>query len=85
MKGLEGVSVVGVQQIDRVVEVVEEAARGNTVKLLGQKTLPRLDLPKIRKNALVRTRAATRSFATDTQAVRRCAAAHGRRRWKSSR
>mmetsp|Transcript_64990 Transcript_64990/g.160014 ORF Transcript_64990/g.160014 Transcript_64990/m.160014 type:complete len:700 (-) Transcript_64990:79-2178(-) len=50
---LEGVSIVGVQQIHRVVEVVEEAVKGNTVRLLGQRQKPSLDLPKIRRNALV--------------------------------
>ena len=41
---------IGVTQIDRVVEVVEEALKGHTVKLLAKKELPLLDLPKIRKN-----------------------------------
>jgi len=36
-----------------VVEVVEEALKGHRVKLLAKKDLPALDLPKIRKNALV--------------------------------
>lgn len=41
----------GVTQIDRVVEVVEETLKGNRIRLLGKKkTLPRLDLPKVRKN-----------------------------------
>jgi len=44
------VSILGVTQIDRVVEVVEEALKGYKVKLLAKKELPRLDLPKIRKN-----------------------------------
>ena len=43
-------SVIGVTQIDRVVEVVEEALKGHNVKLLAKKDLPVLDLPKIRKN-----------------------------------
>ncbi|KAL6315535.1 hypothetical protein AAG906_000837 [Vitis piasezkii] len=43
LKELEGVSIVGVQQIDRVVEV----------RLLNRKTLPALDLPKVRKNKFV--------------------------------
>jgi hypothetical protein len=38
----------GVSQIDRVVEVVEETLRGNTVQLLQKKALPQLDLPKVR-------------------------------------
>ena len=46
---LEGLSLLGVAQIDRVVEVVEETLRGNTVRLLGKKRLPRLDLPKVRR------------------------------------
>ncbi|XP_057350148.1 threonylcarbamoyladenosine tRNA methylthiotransferase isoform X1 [Manis pentadactyla] len=57
---LKGLSVVGVQQIDRVVEVVEETMKGHSVRLLGQKKGngkrlggARLDLPKIRKNPLI--------------------------------
>ncbi|KAL2467598.1 Methylthiotransferase [Forsythia ovata] len=53
LKELEGVSVVGVQQIDRVVEVVEETLKGHEVRLLTRKTLPALDLPKVRKNKFV--------------------------------
>lgn len=53
IKGLEDVSVIGVTQIDRVVEVVEEALKGHSVKLLAKKELPLLDLPKIRKNQYV--------------------------------
>lgn len=34
---IQGLSVIGVQQIDRVVEVVEETLKGNTVRLLGTK------------------------------------------------
>lgn len=48
LKELEGVSIVGVQQIDRVVEVVEETLKGHEVRLLNRKTLPALDLPKVR-------------------------------------
>ncbi|GJP42020.1 hypothetical protein CLOM_g1623 [Closterium sp. NIES-68] len=52
--GSEGVSVVGVQQIDRVVEVVEETLKGNTVRLLSRnRALPALDLPKVRRNKWV--------------------------------
>ena len=53
IKGLEDVSVIGVTQIDRVVEVVEESLKGHNVKLLAKKELPILDLPKIRKNQYV--------------------------------
>lgn len=34
---VQGLSIIGVQQIDRVVEVVDETLKGNTVKLLGKK------------------------------------------------
>ncbi|KAM6444692.1 threonylcarbamoyladenosine tRNA methylthiotransferase [Rhynochetos jubatus] len=57
---LKGLSIIGVQQIDRVVEVVEETIKGHSVRLLGQKKGngkrlggARLDLPKIRKNPLI--------------------------------
>ncbi|XP_052553915.1 threonylcarbamoyladenosine tRNA methylthiotransferase [Tympanuchus pallidicinctus] len=57
---LKGLSIIGVQQIDRVVEVVEETIKGHSVRLLGQKKNngkrlggARLDLPKIRKNPLI--------------------------------
>mmetsp|Transcript_4502 Transcript_4502/g.3718 ORF Transcript_4502/g.3718 Transcript_4502/m.3718 type:complete len:82 (-) Transcript_4502:1143-1388(-) len=53
MKEIEDVSVVGVTQIDRIVEVVEETLKGNRVRLVGKKELPTLDLPKIRKNKFV--------------------------------
>lgn len=44
------VSSLGVTQIDRVVEVVQETLKGNKVQLMEKKGLPSLDLPKIRKN-----------------------------------
>ncbi|GFR41988.1 hypothetical protein Agub_g2668, partial [Astrephomene gubernaculifera] len=47
---LQGVSLLGVTQIDRVVEAVEETLRGHVVTLLAKKPLPRLDLPKVRRN-----------------------------------
>ena len=50
---LDDVSQVGITQIDRVVEVVESTLAGENVKLLKKKDLPRLDLPKKRKNRLV--------------------------------
>uniref|UniRef100_A0AAQ4S711 tRNA-t(6)A37 methylthiotransferase n=1 Tax=Gasterosteus aculeatus aculeatus TaxID=481459 RepID=A0AAQ4S711_GASAC len=60
MDYLKGLSIIGVQQIDRVVEVVDEAVKGHSVRLLGQKKGggrrlggARLDLPKIRKNPLI--------------------------------
>eukprot|EP00798_Chlamydomonas_sp_ICE-L_P022381 gene22381-29487_t len=50
---LQDLSLIGVTQIDRVVEVVEEALKGNTVQLLTKKALPALDLPKVRRNRYV--------------------------------
>lgn len=57
---LQGLSVVGVQQIDRVVDVVEETLKGHSVRLFGQKKLEgkktggaSLSLPKVRKNPLI--------------------------------
>eukprot|EP00088_Acartia_fossae_P035171 TRINITY_DN3618_c0_g1_i5.p1 TRINITY_DN3618_c0_g1~~TRINITY_DN3618_c0_g1_i5.p1 ORF type:complete len:585 (-),score=112.15 TRINITY_DN3618_c0_g1_i5:157-1911(-) len=57
---IQGLSVIGVQQIDRVVEVVEETLKGNSVRMFGSKREEgkkiggaKLDLPKIRRNPLV--------------------------------
>ncbi|KAK3909552.1 Threonylcarbamoyladenosine tRNA methylthiotransferase [Frankliniella fusca] len=57
---LQGISVIGVQQIDRVVEVVEETLKGNSVRFLGQKKTggkkmggASLELPKVRRNDLI--------------------------------
>ena len=51
---------IGVQQIDRVIEVVEETLKGNSVKLLGTKRSSgkkqggaSLSLPKVRRNPLI--------------------------------
>ena len=49
-KDLLGLSLIGVTQIDRIVEAVEETVKGNTVQLLEKKELPKLDLPKVRRN-----------------------------------
>ncbi|CDW60439.1 Putative cdk5 regulatory subunit associated prote in 1-like 1 [Trichuris trichiura] len=57
---LNGVSLLGVHNIDRVVEVLEETAKGNVIHLLTRRTsrsglsrnVPLL-LPKIRRNSLV--------------------------------
>ncbi|POM74629.1 LOW QUALITY PROTEIN: MiaB-like tRNA modifying enzyme, archaeal-type [Phytophthora palmivora] len=51
LKGLEDVSIVGIQQVDRVVEVVEETLKGHTAVV--QEPTARMDLPKIRKNPMV--------------------------------
>ena len=60
LSDVQGVSVIGVQQIHRVVEVVEEALKGNMVRLFGRQKKggrrlagPSLDLPKIRRNPLI--------------------------------
>lgn len=57
---LKGLSVIGVQQIDRVVEVVEETLKGHSVRLLQNKKVDgrrvagaKLALPKVRKNPLI--------------------------------
>ncbi|CAG9561498.1 unnamed protein product [Danaus chrysippus] len=58
---LAGLSVVGVHQIDRIVEIVEETLKGHTVRLFGQKKTEEgrkaggasLLLPKVRKNPLI--------------------------------
>lgn len=57
---LQGLSIVGVHQIDRVIEVVEETLKGHSVRLLHSKKVngkkvagPNLALPKIRKNPLI--------------------------------
>ncbi|CAJ0577562.1 unnamed protein product, partial [Mesorhabditis spiculigera] len=51
---LKGISIVGVKQIDRITEVVEETLKGNTVRLLSRRRPDAgLSLPKMRKNELV--------------------------------
>eukprot|EP00056_Hartaetosiga_gracilis_P020918 m.21920 g.21920 ORF g.21920 m.21920 type:complete len:535 (+) comp8775_c0_seq1:96-1700(+) len=55
-KMTKDLSIIGVHQIDHVVEVVEETLKGGTVRLLGKKRGTggtRLNLPKIRKNPLI--------------------------------
>lgn len=56
----QGLSVIGVQQIDRIVEVVEETLKGNSVRLMGKKKKDNkkyggasLSLPKVRRNPLI--------------------------------
>jgi len=50
---LEGVSMLDVTQLDRIVEVVEQTVKGHTVKLMEKRTdLPSLSLPKVRKHGL---------------------------------
>ena len=52
-KELQDVSLLGVTQIDRVVEAMERTLAGDTVRMLEKKALPTLDLPKVRKNEFV--------------------------------
>lgn len=53
-KSLVGVSMLGVSQLDRVVEVVEQALQGHHVSLLSHRSvMPSLDLPKVRKNQFI--------------------------------
>eukprot|EP00933_Yihiella_yeosuensis_P004754 TRINITY_DN109165_c0_g1_i1.p1 TRINITY_DN109165_c0_g1~~TRINITY_DN109165_c0_g1_i1.p1 ORF type:complete len:603 (+),score=125.70 TRINITY_DN109165_c0_g1_i1:100-1908(+) len=48
---LEGVSMLDVSQLDRIVEVVEETVKGHTVRLMEKRSdLPSLSLPKVRKH-----------------------------------
>eukprot|EP00908_Phaeocystis_cordata_P017783 Transcript_29150.p2 GENE.Transcript_29150~~Transcript_29150.p2 ORF type:complete len:681 (+),score=272.71 Transcript_29150:274-2043(+) len=53
LQALQGLSIVGVQQLERVVEVVQESLRGHTVQLLERRERPSLDLPKVRRNQYV--------------------------------
>ena len=55
LRELEGLSLVGVQQIGQVVQVVREALDGHVVRLLERRKdgRPSLDLPKVRRNPLV--------------------------------
>lgn len=57
---LKGLSIIGVQNIDRVVEVVEETLKGHSVRLFSQKKElgkkkggAALELPKVRKNKYI--------------------------------
>lgn len=52
-KELAEVSLLGVSQIDRIVEAVERTLRGERVVMLEKKALPKLDLPKVRRNERV--------------------------------
>lgn len=50
---LKEYSLVGVDQIDHIVTVVEEALNGNVIHVLAQEKKNRLNLPKMRKNDFV--------------------------------
>uniref|UniRef100_A0A3B0MYK1 Threonylcarbamoyladenosine tRNA methylthiotransferase n=1 Tax=Theileria annulata TaxID=5874 RepID=A0A3B0MYK1_THEAN len=47
------ISLLGIMQIDKIIYVIENVMNGNRVVLLEKKSLPSLDLPKIRKNKLI--------------------------------
>jgi len=49
----KGFSVIGTNQLNHVVEVVEETLNGNTVQLLKKESNERLNVPKVRKNSIV--------------------------------
>ena len=46
-------SIVGTQNIQNIVEVVEEALNDNVLQILNNDEMPPLNLPKVRKNPLV--------------------------------
>ncbi len=50
---LEQVSLLGVHNINHIVEVVEETLQGNVVHFLKRNKNPRLNLPKVRKNKFI--------------------------------
>ena len=51
---IEEYSQLGTTSLEQVVEVVQETLKGNVVKLFkGNRDLPSLDLPKIRRNKLI--------------------------------
>lgn len=50
---LRNLSILGVKQIHRVLEVVEETLKGNTIQLLSLKGLPPLNLPKVRRDPFI--------------------------------
>ena len=50
---LRSLSIVGVKQIHRILEVVEETLKGNKIQLLAQHGLPALNLPKIRRDRYI--------------------------------
>ena len=53
-KTLEGASLLGVRQLDRVADVVSEALKGNVVSLTSvAREIPSLELPRVRRNAHV--------------------------------
>lgn len=50
---IKDISLVGVEQIDKITEVVSETLLGNVVQMTSRKDLKRLDLPKVRRNEII--------------------------------
>lgn len=50
---LRSLSILGVKQVHRILDVVEETLKGNKIQLLSQRGLPPLDLPKVRKDPYI--------------------------------
>jgi MiaB-like tRNA modifying enzyme len=50
---LQGYSLLGVEQLDMIHEVLEETINGHTVTLIARNENPRLDMPRVRKNPIV--------------------------------
>jgi len=44
------ISILGVRQIDKIVQITQETLNGNRLIILEEKNLPVLSLPKIRRN-----------------------------------
>lgn len=51
---LKEVSIIGVKNIDQVVNVVDETFKGNVVRLLSKnRVMPALNIPKMRRNEYI--------------------------------
>ena len=50
---IKDLSILGVKQIHRIIEVVEESLKGNKIQLLSLKGLPPLNLPKVRRDPYI--------------------------------
>jgi MiaB-like tRNA modifying enzyme len=52
-KKLQGYPLLGTSQLTNIVQLVEETMHENPVEMLSKEKLPRLNLPKIRKNPVI--------------------------------
>ncbi|MBR9691567.1 tRNA (N(6)-L-threonylcarbamoyladenosine(37)-C(2))-methylthiotransferase [Candidatus Woesearchaeota archaeon] len=52
-KKLKGYALLGTSRITDIVQLVEETLNDNPIRMLKRKELPRLNLPKIRKNPVI--------------------------------